>query len=228
MEPHFAVQYLLAAAIGGLVGSTELFTRYRDSPGRLLRMLSFHGYWAGNAAVSCLGLLVMHTGLISVAVTTSAASGWLIECLVAGFGSMLLLRSALLVVRVDNGEQAVGPAAAVSALLQFIEEIVRRNQAAARSSAVAELMRGLDYSRTVDSLPPLCLSLMANTSQSAAEALAAQVDELRNDEGEETAKTLRLGAILVEFCGKDVLAEAIRATGTNLRAQASSASRSDE
>ncbi len=79
-------------------------------------------------------------------------------------------------------------------------------------------MTGLDYSKSIDSLPKLCLSMMANTSESTAEGLAAQVDELKNDEGEESAKTLRLGAILVEFCGEDVLWAAVKATGTDLRA----------
>lgn len=203
MDPGPGFEYGLACGLGALVGLTELVTRYRDSYSRLLRLRSFHLYWIGNGAVSGLALLILHSGLLVVG--DGVPARWLLEVFVAAFGGMLLLRSALMVVQVKGQDVQVGPGAAMSALLDSIEEVVNRNQAAARSRAVGVRMDGLAYDKAVAQLPALCLSVMKQTSEAAVTALLQQVEELRDHPADDRVKLLMLGAALIEYCGKDVL-----------------------
>lgn len=164
--PPAWLQYAFVAALGALVGATELFTRYRDAPRRLFGMLAFHLYWAGNAAAVAAALVAVRAGAVSFG-PEGGSLEWLVDCVVAGFGSMLLLRSAVIVLQGRSGEQPIGPGLLITALLDFVEDIVRRNQAEMRSRAVALHMKGVDYEKAAVALPRLCLGLMASTSPAA-------------------------------------------------------------
>lgn len=211
-EPSACAQFLLVMVLGGLVGVAELVTRYRDSPRRLLGMLSFHAYWLGNAGVACLALLILREGLVTVSVGDQETS-WLARCLVAGLGSMLLLRSSFLILKDGNGDRPVGLSAGIDSILKFFEEIVRRNQATSRAIAVRKLMVDLPYEQSLVDLPPACISLMSQPSRVDIETLTSTVSNLAQDEKRsDNAKLAELGAALVEFCGKDVLRGAISMT----------------
>lgn len=200
----------MVATIGALVGATELFTRYRDAPRRLFGMLSFHLYWAGNAGAAAAALLVVRTGAVSFG-QRGGPLEWLVDCAVAGFGSMLLLRSAVVVLQGPNGDQPIGPGLLVTALLDFVEDIVRRNQAEMRSRAVARHMTGVDYEKAAVVLPRLCLGLMASTSPAVVERLLKTAEELRAEKDlVPDAKALLLATTLIDFCGEGVLREAVR------------------
>jgi hypothetical protein len=219
-EPTWWVQYLVVGTFGALVGLTELFTRYRDAPRRLFGMLAFHLYWMANAAAATGTLLILRSGLVEVGSSTGRGA-WLAQCLVAGLGAMLLLRSAFLIVGTGDGEQRpVGPGAIISALLDFVEDVVRRNQAEARSAAVNKHMHGVDYQKAAEALPRLCLALMASTSKPVVERIESQVQELKKDPLPDEAKVLLLGAMLIDFCGQGVLREAVATAGNVIYADA--------
>jgi len=175
-------------------------------------MISFHAYWLGNGLAACLALLALRDGLVSIN-AGGQEGGWLARCLLAGFGSMLLLRSSFLILKDGSKDQPVGLSAGVDALLNFFEEIVRRNQATARAAAVRRLMSDLPYQRALVDLPSACISLMAQASSDIVETLTSNVSKLREDETRsDDAKLLELGAALIEFCGEDVLRGAIGMT----------------
>jgi hypothetical protein len=198
--------------LGGVVGVAELVTRYRDSPRRLIHMISFHAYWLGNGLVACLALLVLHNGLVSFS-AGGLEDSWLAQCLFAGFGSMLLLRSSFLILKDGNQDRPVGLSAGVDALLDFFEETVRRNQATARAAAVRRLMSDLPYQRALADLPSACISLMAQASSELVDTLTTNVSNLQADDARsDDAKLLELGAALIQFCGEDVLRGAIGMT----------------
>jgi hypothetical protein len=218
-EPSALIQYALAASLGGLTGVSELVTRYRDSPRRLVKMLSFHGYWLGNAAAACLALLLAHSNQIQFG-ENQRAPGWLTEVVVASFGAMLLLRSAIVVIIDRNGKPTqAGPGAAITAILEFIEDVINRNQGHARSDAINKIMTDVDFDKAVINLPPICLRLMSRTSAQAVVELTDKVEKLQKEAGDPAAKSVSLGAILIEFCGEDVLSGAIRASWDVVKVQ---------
>jgi hypothetical protein len=206
-DPSPYAQYAVTIGLAGGAAATELISKYRDNPRRLFGLLSFYIYVGANAGAGALALLFIHAGLVNFG---PDGSDWLIQALIAGAGALLLLRSAAVVVTDSSGREVqVGPGAAVSALLGLMDEIIKRNQARARASAVTSLMRFVDYDAAVENLPPLCLELMAKTSEGAVLRLDASVEKLKHLEAHKRAKVMMLGALMIDFCGKDVLAGAL-------------------
>jgi len=125
----------LAAAFGGIVGASELISRYRDAPMRALATVAGASYVFLNAVVSGLtyGLLTRYAdGLLP-----GLADDPLMTSIVAGFGAMAILRSKFFTLRTASGESiAVGPDAAISAFLDAADRGVDRARASSRLALV--------------------------------------------------------------------------------------------
>jgi hypothetical protein len=183
-------------------------------------MISFHAYYVANAGFAALALLWLHYSNLSYG-PAHRPLGWLAQVLVASFGSLLILRSAVVVLAGDDGKPIqAGPAGAVTALLGFIDQVINRNQAEARSAAIGRIMIGIDFDAAVVNLPPICLRLMSRTSERAVESLTLKVEKLMQEKGDPRAKVISLGALMIEFCGEDVLEGAISAAEGVLRLDA--------
>jgi len=146
-----------AAALGGLIGASELISRYKDDPGSAIRSWPAISYIAINSAASLGALGLIHAN------GWFAASRWT-QILMAGVSAMAFFRTSLFVIRAGDRDVGVGPSGFLQIFLAAADRAVDRKRAAARSAAVAEVMKGIDFAKARKALPPYCLGLMQNIS----------------------------------------------------------------
>src|SRR5258708_189985 len=93
---------LLTMAFGASVGAAELLARYRDEPQVVVSSAPGLLYMGLNALISAAayGLLVHYNNRILVGLQSDP----LMRSIVAGFGSMLIMRSKLFSFKTEGGD----------------------------------------------------------------------------------------------------------------------------
>jgi hypothetical protein len=94
---------------------------------------------------------------------------------------------------------------------------VDRDRAAARSKAVVEAMKDVDYDKAKVALPPYCLALMQNVSDEDQKELNRSLKDVDAGSAEPKVKALLLGIELMNVVGVDVLTTAVRSLGDEIR-----------
>ncbi|MFN0104317.1 MAG: hypothetical protein ACKV2U_19800 [Bryobacteraceae bacterium] len=220
MNP-FAVDYMAAALLGGLVGAGELSSRYRDAPGRALYTRPALFYIALNIAASVAALALTHAFGWTFSASGQpgdAAVRWT-QVLVAGIGAMALFRSSLFTVRAGDRDIAVGPGSFLQIFREGADRAVDRVRAQARGDIVAELMTGISYPRAFEGLPTYCLALMQNVAEEDKLRLARSLEELDRDKTiDESIKVRILGLNLMNVVGPNVLTAAVKSLRDELTA----------
>jgi hypothetical protein len=199
-----------AAALGGLVGASELISRYKDDPVAALKAWSGIFYVAINSAASMGALGLIHAN------AWFGPSRWA-QILMAGVSAMAFFRTSLFVVRSGDRDVSVGPNGFLQIFLAAADRAVDRKRAAARSDAVAEVMKDVDFTRALQSLPPYCLALMQNVSPEDQQVLSRALEALQKREVEPSVKSLLLGIELINVVGVDVLKTAVKSLGDQIR-----------
>ncbi len=213
----FNPQYVIAGAFGGGVGASELFSRYRDAPSRLIQIPAAWIYVILNALSSLGALFLIHYvgwtfGQSSTALRT------LYQVLVASFGSVAFFRSSLFSLQIGGSTVDVGPSALLSAFLSSANRGVDRDQARQRIDRVAKAMTNIDYVRSHIALPTECFAASVNTSPADQQTFRAAIALLdaQNDMSD-VAKCQVLGIQLLNLIGFDVLNAAISALGPEIK-----------
>jgi hypothetical protein len=204
------LDWLAVAALGGIVGTSEIVSRYRDAPHAALRTLPSIFYIAINVAAS-LGAL----GLMD-------AFGWFkeshwMQVLIGGISAMAFFRTSLFVVRAGDRDVGVGPSGFLQIFLAASDRAVDRIRASARSEAVGKIVEGVDYAKAFQALPPYCLALMQNLSPEDQKQLAQAVVKVDQSAAEPNVKVRLLGLELINVVGIDVLTAAVRSLGDQIR-----------
>lgn len=197
------LDWAAVAFLGGLVGTSELVSRYKDSPTAALFSRPAIFYVAINAAASVLALMVIHRN------PSWFTPRWQ-QVLAAGISSMALFRTSLFTVRAGDKDIDVGPSAFLQIFLHAADRAVDRVRAAARSGAVGPIMDGLDYDKAFKALPPFCLALMQNLSDDDQQDLAKRLKALDERPGDPPVKAKLLGLALINIVGEDVLKSAVK------------------
>ncbi|MFG1999813.1 hypothetical protein ACGFNU_11770 [Spirillospora sp. NPDC048911] len=201
--------YLVTIALSCLVGVAELISRYRDHPGKLVRVPSTWAYVLINGAAGAGSLLLLHTFDWKLGVPRPDMAG-AAQVLAASLGSMMIFRSAVFTVRVGDEDVAVGPSTLLSALLAAADRGVDRMQAKARANEAGEIMKDISFRKARLALPTYCLGLLMNVSAEDQAALRTAVDALSGaDEMTDRQKALNLGLLLINVAGPDVLRAAV-------------------
>jgi hypothetical protein len=211
------VAYVVVALIGAFVGLGELVARYRDAPARAVRNPPALLYIMVNATASVLALGMIDAFDWTFGVGGGGAELRWTQALVAGFGAMAFLRSAVLVVRAGDQDVGVGPSGFLQVILNATDRAVDRLRAGARAGEVTRAMRDVSFDRAAEALPTYCLALMQNASEEEKAALADQVSLLRAARMEDGAKGLALGLALMNVVGIEVLEAAIASLGDEIR-----------
>ena len=197
------VDWAAVALLGGLVGISELISRYKDAPAAALRSIPAVFYVAINSAASVFALIVIQRN------PAWFAQRWQ-QVLVAGISSMALFRTSLFTVRAGDKDIGVGPSSFLQIFLHAADRAVDRVRAAARSGAVGPIMDGLDYDKAFKALPPFCLALLQNLSDDDQQELGKRLKALDESSGDPPVKAKLLGLALINIVGEDVLKAAVR------------------
>jgi hypothetical protein len=208
--PWSWIDWGLVAALGGLVGASELVSRYKDDPISAIKAWSGILYIAINSAASVAALGLIH------AYGWFPASRWT-QILMAGVSAMAFFRTSLFVVRAGDRDVGIGPSGFLQIFLGAADKGVDRKRAAARSDAVATVMKGVDFDKAVQALPPYCLALMQSVLPDDQQVLKRALDALQASGAEPSVKSLLLGLELINVVGVDVLRTAVRSLGDQIR-----------
>jgi hypothetical protein len=208
--PVTLLDWAAVAAMGAVVGASELISRYRDSPEAALRTVPAVFYVAVNAVASVGALHLMDAN------AWFAQSEWT-RVLMAGVSAMAFFRTSLFVVRVGDRDIGVGPSGFLQIFLSAADRAVDRKRAAARSAAVSDVMKGVDYKKAFQALPPYCLALMQNVSDEDQKMLRKAVEELDQGQEDPGLKVRLLGLELINVMGIDVVKTAVRDLGDQIR-----------
>jgi hypothetical protein len=210
--------YLWVALLGGLVGTGELISRYRDEPGRVFRAPPAYLYIALNVVAAMAGLALVHL------------FGWQLgfgegdstkvrfaQVIVAGTAAMTLLRSSLFTARVGNQDVGVGPSIFMNAFLLATDRGVDRARALARELILNELTQGVSFQRAYKILPAHCLGLMQNLSPEEQAALGREVAAIESSDLEDHQKARLLMLALLNLVGERVLKQVVASLAPELR-----------
>jgi hypothetical protein len=204
------LDWAAVAMLGGVVGASELVSRYKDDPRAAIRSWPAIFYIAINCAASVGALGLIHSN------HWFEKSRWT-QILMAGVTAMAFFRTSLFVVRAGDRDVGVGPSGFLQIFLAAADRAVDRKRAKARSDAVAEVMTGVDYTKALKALPPYCLALMQSVPPEDQELLSRALQALDMRDAEPSVKALLLGIELINVVGVDVLTTAVKSLGEQIR-----------
>jgi hypothetical protein len=204
------LDWAAVATLGGTVGSSELVSRYRDSPNAAIKTWAAAVYVAINALASVAALGLIHAN------GWFATSRWT-QMLMAGISAMAFFRTSLFVVRAGDRDVGIGPSGFLQIFLAAADRAVDRNRASARSDVVAQVMKGVDFDRAVKALPPYCVAPMQNVSPEDQQVLNRALKDLEERPTDPGVKALLLGLELINVVGADVLTTAVDSLGDRIR-----------
>jgi len=204
------LDWAAVAALGGLVGASELVSRYKDNPVAALKTWPAIFYISVNtiASVAALGLIHGYHWF--------ELNRWT-QILLAGVSAMAFFRTSLFVVRAGDRDVGVGPSGFLQIFLAAADRDVDRTRAAARSDAVARVMKGVDFDKAVQVLTPYCFALLQNLSAEDQATEKQVLEELKQREAAPNVKVLLLGIELMNVVGVDVLTAAVNSLGDQIR-----------
>ena len=206
---NWVIDAAIAAALGGVVGASEIVNRYRDAPEAAASTLPARFYIALNALASLTALgLIHHNHWFN--------DRWT-QVLMAGVSAMAFFRSSLFIIRAGDKDIGVGPSGFLQIFLTSADRAVDRIRAAARSKAAAEIMKGVDYRKAYNSLPEYCLALMQSLSDEDQQQLRRDLETLDKGAAEPPVKAQLLGLELINVVGEAVLRAAVTALGDEIR-----------
>jgi hypothetical protein len=212
MDQNLAIDFLLVGIFGALVGTTELLSRYRDAPLRVIFSWFAIGYIVVNvlAAMGALWLVRLFGIDFGLDPLTQAMKLRWVQVMAAGFASMMLFRSSIFVLRVGDQDVSVGPSSVLDVLLTVLDREIDRKRAQERAKEVDQVMDGISFRKASDQLPVVAFALMQNLPREEQDQIINKVLQLtQNTKLSEAARSKALGLALMDFVGKRVLEEAV-------------------
>jgi hypothetical protein len=205
----YVVSYVLATGFGGVIGLSELVSRYKDAPFTAIQTGSAGLYIALNALASAAALsLILQMGWLAN-LATDPTQLLVMRTLVAAFGAMAFFRTSLFTVRVGNTDVAVGPAGFLQVVLSAADRATDRTRAGPRAQAIAEIMTNISFAKAQEALPTLCFGLMQNVSADEQRTFGLVVKDLQNSKMDDVFKANTLGLQLMNIVGENVLRQAV-------------------
>jgi hypothetical protein len=206
------VDYLIVAAIGGVVGASELLDRFRrgESAG-IFKHLATWLYILLNALAGALALLL----IAGLGLTTSKSSDpsvirWS-RVIIAGFGAVLILRSSAVL---PGSGKVKGPGAVVQRILDAVVHRLDSTRGIEREQAIDELIVGLDYSHVRDNVVATVLRMFPQTAGEQRDEVTAAVEDADRLALGDTAKTRAILQAIIAFGGTAAVKRAVQSCET--------------
>jgi len=207
-------QQVLAWAIasfvfGGLVGLSEILSRYRDEP--LLAATTVYGftYLALNGLISLAAFVVLRG--YPEAIFPNLADDLFLSAVAAGFGGMVVFRSKLFTYRASDGkEYSIGPALVLDTILRTVDQKIDRRRATQRQQRIMIDMAGVkDFDNAARYLEA-SLNSFQNLSKDEKAEITAVIDQYRSlTTWSEQLKIMALGFAFLNIAGEENFNEVI-------------------
>ncbi|ESS71652.1 AIG2-like family [Methyloglobulus morosus KoM1] len=186
--------YFYVFALGMLTAFAEIIGKFRDEPIKTLKSCYAVCYHVFNGLIAVFALKLM----IVNGVQHSTELDRIKIILIAGLGSMLIMRSKLFNIKVGDKDIAVGPDQIMTVFLDFMETSIDRVRSLSRLRFVTEKLKDIDY----DKVSKHCEALL-NASQGNKDVLKEineEIDKLNKDKDYSTQqKSFLLGFSLLKM-----------------------------
>jgi hypothetical protein len=200
---------VLVFLFGCALGATELLSRYRDAPLRVLGARAAFIYEGLNGVIGVLALILVHTVAVDlVPGQPGTIDRAVYEVLIAGFGGAAFFRTAIARTRVGDQDVGVGPSFVIETLLAVTDREVDRWRAEERARDVAPLMADIPVAFVTTALVPYSLSLLQNLSAQERDNIETKIESIITKQMDEDIKPFIYGLMLVNIVGLDVLTKA--------------------
>lgn len=203
------LEYVLVFLFGCALGATELLSRYRDAPLRVIGARAAFIYEGVNGVIGVLALILVHTVAADlVPGDPGTIDRAVYEVLIAGFGGAAFFRTAIARTRVGDQDVGVGPSFVIETLLAVTDREVDRWRAEERARDVAPLMADIPVAFVTTALVPYSLSLLQNVSAQERQDIETKIKSIITKQMDEDIKPFIYGLMLVNIVGLDVLTKA--------------------
>jgi len=200
------VAYFYVFVLGTLAAFTEIIVKFSDEPIKTFKTQAALFYHMVNGIVAMFALYVL---LLSGAPADTALERLKIV-IVAGLGSILIMRSKLFDLKVGQTEIAFGPEQFVRVFLKFMEDAIDRVRAQARVEFVKRVLDNIDYEK----VQPYCLAMLdaaqaleADKRQELEKRMKAIGEDSKNDK---QLRSYQLGFAILNRMGEDYLTQLFR------------------
>jgi hypothetical protein len=195
---------------GGLVGTAEIASRYRDEPIHAIRSPYGLVYIVLNGAISVLSLLlIFHYSDMFRAVSGDK----LLAAIAAGFGSSAVMRTRLAVLKGPDGKEvSIGPDLVINQLLQIFDQRIDRLRAKKRQAIVINnlpLIRRLGSFRTAANYLLASLLAFQNMSETYKSDFGAMIAEYEKMPLPDDIKYLALGFVFLTLVGESQFGDVV-------------------
>ena len=211
--------YFAVGLVAAVVTLIEVLTRYPDARRRLVKEWAAWTY-VGVHVVASFGALWLLNNYVpwSAEASQTGVAQDAIKVLVAGLGSLAVLRSSVFQARIGDRVIDVGPHAIVVALLETTDRSMDRRHATYRSAIVAEIMSDVSFDKARVALPVHCFNAMQTVSDEEQEGVSSQISKIMGLRSmPDHAKSLSLGFLLLDVVGEDLLRQAVGDLGASIR-----------
>lgn len=211
VEPY----WLIALLVGVLAGAAELMSRYRDEPTLAVTNRAGFGYILLNGL---LGLAAHGFFGFDADGAPQLADNQVLNALAAGSGAMLVLRSKLFTLRLDEDRQySFGPAIIMESFLAVLDRKIDRMRAARRHDLVSTNLSGVDDFDGTAAYFEMSLLSFQNLSQQEKAELVGIIKEYREAENwSPELRTMAVGFAVLTIAGEDNFARFVSGLKTHL------------
>lgn len=204
MNSTIITAYLLTILISLFVASSELFTKFKDEPFKILIHKSSWAYLTFNALIAAICLYL----LTKTDIFGKTEFDFLKAALTAGFGSTILMRSKFFKVNVSGKEVAVGPEMIINVYLETLETKIDRERALIRKKLVEKTMAPIDFQKAKGYVETTILASLQNPSPETTKFLMDKIEAIaESTEKDEKEKSLALGYLILDIMGEKFLQE---------------------
>ena len=197
------ISYFIAFMLGMATAFAEVIGKFRDEPLKAFRTPQALAYHTLNGCISVFALYVLKIGGIPF---TSEISK-LKAVLLAGLGSMLIMRSRLFNVKVGDEEMAFGPDQIIKIYFRFMESAIDRVRAKSRMDFVRSLMDNINFTAVYD-ITRAMLDSSQTISTEKRQKLEGDLKKIHDDEPTDIQiKSYKLGFLLINEMGEDFVKE---------------------
>lgn len=201
--------YFASATLGSIVAYVELLNRYNTHFLAIIRAVPAVSYIVINGVISAGCLYLLRTyGFFDVEINQGKNLG---QVLLAGVGSMSLLRSSIFTIKSSSGNQKqVGAIEIVEALLKSVEREFDRHSSSINLQEVGKIMQNVNIRRYGKDLITTCLNVMQGLSPEEQERLGSDVSKLMNEAGiSEEIRAVNVGVVLARITGMKLLQKVV-------------------
>ena len=197
------IPYFIAFMLGMATAFAEIIGKFRDEPLKAFRTPQALAYHTLNGCISVFAFYILKISGVSMATDMDKLKA----ILLAGLGSMLVMRSRLFNVKVGEEEMAFGPDQIIKIYFRFMENAIDRVRAKSRMDLVRNLMNNINFSAVLDHT-----RVMLDSSQTISVEKRQKLEGELNKISTETPndmqnKSYKLGFLLINEMGEDFVHE---------------------